>query len=75
LALLAMIGDMVASGSQLIVATHSPLLLAYPRARIFSFDKTPVTEESYETLEHVQITRDFLQDPGRYIQHLLDSNP
>lgn len=73
LALLAMMSDMVASGSQLIVATHSPLLLAYPDARIFSFDKTPVTEESYETLEHVQITRDFLHDPGRYLRHLLDS--
>ena len=74
LALLAMIGDMVASGSQLIVATHSPLLLAYPSARIFSFDKTPITEESYETLEHVQITREFLQDPKRYLRHLLDAS-
>lgn len=72
LALLAMIGDMVASGSQLIVATHSPLLLAYPNARIFSFDKTPIVEESYETLEHVQLTREFLQEPRRYLRHLLD---
>jgi predicted ATPase len=71
LALLAMIGDMVASGSQLIVATHSPLLLAYPLARIFSFDTTPIAEESYETLEHVQLTREFLHDPNRYLRHLL----
>ena len=74
LALLAMIGEMVASGSQLIVATHSPLLLAFPNARIFSFDKTPVAEESYETLEHVQITRDFLREPRRYLRHLLEAN-
>ena len=72
LALLAMMGEMVANGSQLVVATHSPLLLAYPEARIYSFDRTPIVEETFETLEHVQITRDFLRDPGRYLRHLLD---
>jgi predicted ATPase len=76
LALLAMMGEIVASGSQLIVATHSPLLLSYPGARIYSFDRTPVAEESFDTLEHVQITRDFLREPGRYLRHLFgDSGP
>lgn len=72
LALLAMIGEMVSTGSQLIVATHSPLLLAYPEARIYSFDKTPIARETFETLDHVQITRDFLHEPGRYLRHLFE---
>lgn len=71
LALLAMIGDMVASGSQLIVATHSPLLLAYPEARIYSFDRTPIAHETFDALEHVRITRDFLREPDRFLRHLL----
>ena len=72
LALLAMIGEMVSKGSQLIVATHSPLLLAYPGARIYSFDVTPIAEETFETLEHVRITRDFLHEPDRYLRHLFE---
>lgn len=72
LALLAMMGEMVSKGSQLIVATHSPLLLAYPEARIYSFDTTPVAEETFETLEHVRITRDFLHEPDRYLRHLFE---
>jgi predicted ATPase len=74
LALLAMIGEMVSKGSQLIVATHSPLLLAYPEARIYSFDKTPIARETFETLDHVQITRDFLREPGRYLRHLFEES-
>ena len=42
LALLAMMGDMVSQDAQFIVATHSPMLLAYPDARIYSFDRTPI---------------------------------
>jgi predicted ATPase len=75
LALLAMMGEMVSSGSQLIVATHSPILLAFPGARIFSFDQTPVTEQPFETLEHVRVTRDFLREPERYLRHLFDELP
>ena len=74
LALLAMMREMVEKGSQLIVATHSPLLLAYPGARIYSFDCTPVAEGSFDTLEHVQITRDFLREPARYLRHLFETS-
>jgi predicted ATPase len=70
LALLAMLGDMVAQGGQFVIATHSPILLAYPGARIYSFDETPVAEVAYADLPHVTITRDFLIDPERYLRHL-----
>jgi predicted ATPase len=71
LALLAMLGEMVAQGSQFIVATHSPILLSYPGAVIYSFDDPPVSRADYERLEHVALTREFLADPQRFLRHLL----
>jgi predicted ATPase len=46
-----------------------PLLLACPGARIYSFDATPVAEVSYEDIDHVNLMRDFLNDPQRYLRH------
>lgn len=70
LALLALVLDAVAEGGQFVVATHSPILLAFPGARIYSFDEGPVREAAYDELEHVALTRDFLRDPARYLRHL-----
>ncbi|MGH7521436.1 MAG: AAA family ATPase [Gemmatimonadales bacterium] len=72
LALLAMIGAMVAQQAQFIIATHSPMLLAFPGARIYTFDETPVQEVSYEDLDHVRLTRDFLNAPERYLNQILE---
>jgi predicted ATPase len=72
LALLAMIGDMVAQDAQFIIATHSPMLLAFPNAQIYSFDTTPVSAVAYEDLDHVRITRDFLNAPERYLNQILE---
>jgi len=75
LALLALMADMLAQDAQFIVATHSPILLAYPGARIYSFDESPVRAVEYETLDHVTITRDFLNAPERYLRQLSASPP
>ncbi|MFN2572550.1 MAG: ATPase [Gemmatimonadales bacterium] len=75
LALLAMIGDMVTRDAQFIIATHSPMLLAFPAARIYSFDSSPVRPVPYEELDHVRITRDFLNSPERYLAQILQKNP
>src|SRR5436309_12243352 len=72
LALLAMIGDMVSQDAQFIIATHSPMLLAFPDAQIYSFDKTPLAAVAYEELDHVRITRDFLNAPQRYLHQIFD---
>ena len=72
IALLCLMLDAVRAGAQFIVATHSPILLAYPRARIVSFDATPPSLVPYAELEHVRVTRDFLNDPDRYLRHLMD---
>lgn len=70
LGLLAMIKDMVADEAQFIIATHSPILLAFPGATIYSFDEAPIGRVPYETLEHVVLTRDFLRDPERFLRLL-----
>lgn len=55
---------------QFIVCTHSPILMAAPGARILSFDTEPVAEVAYDDLEHVTLTRDFLNAPERFLRHL-----
>jgi predicted ATPase len=70
LTFLSMLKVMVEEGSQFIIATHSPMLLAMLDARILSFDGGAIREASYETLEHVQIMRTFLADPEAYLRYL-----
>jgi predicted ATPase len=53
--------------AQFIIATHSPILLAYPDAEIFSFDSVPVAKVRYEDTDYFTIYRDFLTDPGRFL--------
>lgn len=70
LGLMAMMSDMVAQDAQFIIATHSPILLAFPGARILSFDGGEVRETAWDSLEHVALTRDFLSAPERFLRHL-----
>ena len=70
LALLAMMFDLVADGAQFIIATHSPLLLAFPGARIYSFDESPIAEIPWDRTDHVRLTREFLAEPERYLRGL-----
>ena len=62
--------DAVAQGSQFVIATHSPLLLAVPGARILSFDETPLGEVAWGELESVRLWRDVLAAPDRFMRHL-----
>jgi predicted ATPase len=70
LALMAMMSDMIGQDAQFIVATHSPILLAFPGATIYSFDRAPVEAVAYDELEHVVLTREFLKAPGRFVREL-----
>lgn len=53
------------------IATHSPILLSYPNARILLFDGTGITEVAYEDTEHYAVTRDFLNHYPRRLEQLL----
>lgn len=70
LAFMLMMQDMIAEDAQFIIATHSPILLAYPGATIYSFDQVPATAVAYGELEHVILTRDFLNAPERFLREL-----
>ena len=70
LALLSMLKEMTAQEAQFIIATHSPILMALPGADILSFDTAPVRRVSYEEVEHVTLTRDFLNNPEAFLRHL-----
>jgi predicted ATPase len=74
LALMVMIQDMLDQDAQFIIATHSPILLAFPGATIYSFDEVPAAVVPYEELEHVTLTRNFLNAPERYLRALRDSS-
>jgi predicted ATPase len=71
LGLLALVAQTVGEGAQFVIATHSPILLAYPGATIYSFDATPIERTAYTDLEHVNLTREFLNRPAAYLRHLL----
>jgi predicted ATPase len=68
LGLLAMIKAAVDAGSQFIIATHAPILMATPGATILSFDAPPIRAVRFEELESVALVRDFLQAPERYLR-------
>ena len=70
LALIAMLKQMESMDSQFIIATHSPILMAYPGAEILSFDEHPIRSVDYDAVDHVRFYRDFLQFPNRFLRQL-----
>ncbi len=67
--LVRLLRDMSRTGhAQFIVATHSPILLACPGARIYSFDHIPVKQVEYEDTEYYQIYKAFMEDRHKYLQ-------
>ncbi len=64
--------QLVAAGSQFVVATHSPLLLAYPGATIYECSEGGLAQVEYDEAEPVRVTRGFLATPERYLQILLE---
>lgn len=56
--------------SQFIVATHSPMLMAYPGATIYQISDETMKKVNFEDTEHYSITRSFLNNPDAYLRHL-----
>ncbi len=57
--------------SQIIISTHSPILLAYPESRIYQLSDAGIHESSYEETEHFRITHDFLQNRETYMRNIM----
>jgi predicted ATPase len=71
LSFLRIIHDLAAPAqAQFLISTHSPIILSYPGAVLFSLDGDSIQEISYRETEHYLVTRDFLNAPERYFRHL-----
>jgi predicted ATPase len=71
LALMRRMHELVLEHSQFVVATHSPILLGYPEATILELSDEGIRSVGYEETEQVELTRSFLENPGRFLRHLL----
>lgn len=72
LSLLAEINNLVKHNSQFIIATHSPILLAYPEADIFVLEDENIKLTKYQETEHYILTKQFLDNPQRMIKYLFE---
>ncbi len=70
--LLAEIKRLADNGSQFIIATHSPILLAYPNAAIHQISEDGLEKVAYKDCEHYQVTKQFLDQPERMMHYLLN---
>ena len=70
LSMLRRMHDLVVQNSQFIVATHSPIVMAYPGAKILSLDETGFAEVRYEDTEHHVVAKEFMNDPMRIFKEL-----
>ena len=70
--LLAHIHALVQKHSQFIIATHSPVLMAYPGAEILELSEERIRSMGYRDTEHYQLTRRFLENPEKMLRYLLD---
>lgn len=71
LSMLVRLHDLVDEFSQFIIATHSPLIMAYPDAWIYQFTAEGIQRIAYEDTEHYQITRSFMRDHKVMMKRLL----
>lgn len=72
LSVLSRIHDLVNDDSQFIIATHSPILMAYPDSWIYSCSSSGLSRVQYSDTEHYQVTRDFLSNPERMLRVLFE---
>jgi predicted ATPase len=70
LAFLRRLHELVAAGSQFLIATHAPIVLAYPNATIYQLDDHGIMDTTYEETEQVALTRDFLNHRHRFLVDL-----
>ena len=74
LTLMAEMSELVKKNSQFIIATHSPILMAFPNAEILEFSKNGIKSVTYKETEHYRITKRFLDNPEKMLHYLLNDN-
>ena len=74
LALLSIVLRAARAGAQFVIATHSPILLALPEARVYELDAGGIAPCAYDDLDAVRLTRGFLEAPERYLRAALEES-
>ncbi len=72
LSFLSRLHQLVQDGAQFVIATHSPILMAYPQATIFLMADGAPSPIAYHDTEHYQVTRNFLDRTEQMLDQLLD---
>jgi predicted ATPase len=75
LAMLRRLYELVAEGCQLVIATHSPILLSFPHARIYELSEDGIARVAYDEVETVTLYRSFLAAPDAYLRLLGEDEP
>jgi predicted ATPase len=70
LSFISMVKEMIQENSQFIIATHSPILMAFPDADIICLDDETLQKVKYDEVEHVKLTKSFLENPELFLRHL-----
>lgn len=71
MAVLTRLNELVNEGCQFIIATHSPILMAYPNSVIYEIKEEKITTVNYEESENYQITQDFLNNREKFLKILM----
>lgn len=72
LRLMANINALVERGSQFIISTHSPILMALPKADVLELTENGIQRVKYQDTEHFQLTKDFVNSPETFLRYLLE---
>ena len=68
------IDSLLKNNSQFIIATHSPILMAFPNAEILQFSESGIEKVKYYETEHYKTTKLFVEEPEKMIHHLIGYN-
>ena len=71
LTLMAEINTLANKNSQFIIATHSPILMAFPNAQVLEFSQRGIRNVNYKDTEHFNVTKRFLENPEKMLHYLL----
>ncbi len=74
LSFLKVLHERVKVGSQFIIATHSPIILGFPNARIYKFSEEGIHQVAYQETDHFAVTAEFLKNPGKMLDILFEED-
>ena len=68
--LMVLMNELLQKHSQFVIATHSPILMAFPHAQVIELTEDSIRTVPYQQTEHFQLTRRFLNNPEKMMEML-----